>query len=530
MAERVRLIRPGPSDYRRCYALQRRLLAELAADRSRPAALVITEHPPTVTLGRSARAEELLASRGELADRGVALVETDRGGGSTYHGPGQIVLYPILPLERFGGRDLGRFLRRAEEVVIRALGRWGLAAGRIAGLTGVWVGGEKVCAIGLGFRRWVSFHGAALNYDVDPAGFELIVPCGLAQRRTTSMKALLGPRLPPREDVEQALLEEFAAVFGPLAFEEAAAELPPPREPLAGRRRHPPWLVKRLPADGGERAARVRALLDGLRLDTVCRSANCPNLAECFSRGTATFLIMGPACTRRCGFCSVPKSAPAPLDPEEPGRLAGAAVKLGLGHVVVTSVTRDDLPDGGAGHFAATVRALRAALPGTTVELLVPDFAGSAAALRTVLEAAPDVLNHNVETVPRLYPRVRPGADYARSLELLAAAKRIAPRAVTKSGLMVGLGERPEEVGAALADLAAAGVGAVTVGQYLSPGPGHLPVAGFVPPERFEDYARRARALGMTAASGPWVRSSYRADRTLAAVRGEPLEEPCASR
>ncbi len=536
MAERVRLLRPGRSEYRRCYALQRNLLEELIADRSRPGALILTEHDPVITLGRAARREHLLAGEGELAKGGVSVVETDRGGDVTWHGPGQIVLYPVLPLERFGGRDLGRFLRGMEEAVIRALARWGLNGERIAGLSGVWVGGAKVCALGMAFRRWVSFHGVALNYDPEMSAFEAIVPCGLRDRRPTSLKELLKDRLPPRADVEQALLEELAAVFGISGFEESETRLPAPREPLAGRRRprarrHPPWLVKRLPAGGGTRAAEVGALLDDLKLNTVCRSANCPNLGECFASGTATFLIMGPACTRRCRFCSVQKSAPAPLDPTEPGRVAEAARRLGLGHVVVTSVTRDDLADGGAAHFAATVRALRAAVPGATVELLVPDFAGSQAALAAVMAAGPDVLNHNVETVPRLYAQIRPGADYRRSLELLAAAKRMAPEALTKSGLMVGLGERPEEVAAVLGDLAAAGAGAVTVGQYLAPTAEHYPVAGFVRPEQFEAYAREARALGIAAAAcGPWVRSSYRAAQTLAAASAKLVEDACAPR
>jgi lipoic acid synthetase len=539
MPETVRLIRPGLTAYRRCWALQRRLVDEICTDRSAPGALVLTAHHPVITLGRSARREHVLADAEELARRGVELVETDRGGDVTVHGPGQIVLYPVLPLERFGGRDLGRFLRGLEEAVIRTLARWGLGGGRIAGLSGVWTELGKVCALGAAFRRWVSFHGLALNLDQDMSLFELIVPCGIRGRRPTSLAELLGADAPGRDQVEAALLEEFAAVFGIGGWQPLEVELPPPEEPLAGRRRrparrHPPWLVKRLPAGGAERSAQVGALLDSLRMNTVCRSADCPNLGECFARGTATFLILGPNCTRRCRFCAVDKSAPpAPVDPEEPERLAEAARRLGLGHVVITSVTRDDLPDGGAAQFAAAIRATRAALPDSTVEVLVPDFLGSEAALRTVLDAEPDVLNHNVETVPRLYPEVRPGADYRRSLELLAAAKRMSPRALVKSGLMVGLGERPEEVRAVLGDMAAAGVGAVTVGQYLAPSSAHHPVVEHVRPERFEEYAREARALGIgVAACGPWVRSSYMADRALADARGGGKESEgiCASR
>ena len=247
-------------------------------------------------------------------------------------------------------------------------------------------------------------------------------------------------------------------------------------------------------------------------LHTVCQSARCPNLGECFARGTATFLLLGDVCTRDCRFCAVAHGRPAPPDGDEPARLARAASMLGLRHVVLTSVTRDDLPDGGAGHFSAAIAALRAALPGATVEVLVPDFQGSAAALELLLRARPDVLNHNVETVPRLYPEVRPQADYRRSLNLLVRAGRAAPGLLTKSGLMVGLGERREEVLDVLRDLQAAGVGAVTIGQYLQPTRGHLSVQEYLAPEAFADYARAAREIGLGhVLSGPLVRSSYHA-------------------
>ena len=538
MNERLRLLRPGRVEYRRAYALQKRLVEELIADRGAPGALLVLEHEPAVTLGRASRREHLLASDAELRRRGVELIETDRGGDVTWHGPGQMVVYPILPLERFGGRDLGRFLRRLEEVVIRTLGCFGVRGAREAGLSGVWTGRGKIAALGVAFRRWVSFHGLSLNLDPDMGSFDLIVPCGLRGRKVTSLRELLGDELPEWQVVERALVGEFCAVFGVGDLEEVEMEIPPPLEPLAGRRghaparapRHPPWLVKRLPADPAGKAGAVGAVLAGLGLNTVCRAARCPNLGECFARGTATFLVLGPSCSRRCRFCAVDQSAaPAPLDPEEPRRVAEAAARLALGHVVVTSVTRDDLADGGAGHLAATVRAVRERLPGANVEVLVPDFAGRRESLATVLAARPDVLNHNVETVPRLYPEVRPGADYRRSLELLGGSAKMAPRTLVKSGLMVGLGERPEEVRAVLADLAGAGVGAVTVGQYLAPTPEHHPVAEFVRPEQFEAYARAARALGLAAAEcGPWVRSSYHAEHTLAAAKRETSEEPCA--
>jgi lipoic acid synthetase len=273
----------------------------------------------------------------------------------------------------------------------------------------------------------------------------------------------------------------------------------------------PSWIRRRFPPQ--EEWERVERLLRSLSLHTVCESARCPNLGECFRRGTATFLILGDTCTRSCRFCAVKKGVPLPPDPEEPRRVAEAARTLNLRHVVVTSVTRDDLPDGGAEHFAKTIQAIRECLPQATVEVLVPDFQGSAEALEVVLAACPDVLNHNVETVPRLYPLVRPQADYARSLELLRRTKVRYPGILVKSGLMVGLGETQKEVEAVLWDLKEVGCDVVTIGQYLRPTAWHLPVAAYVPPEVFAYYREYALRLGFRGvASGPFVRSSYRAE------------------
>lgn len=275
-------------------------------------------------------------------------------------------------------------------------------------------------------------------------------------------------------------------------------------------KRMPAWMRRPLTAPG--RSAEVSAMLDELELNTVCRSAKCPNRGECYASGTATFMVLGTECTRNCRFCAVDPARPEPPDPGEPERVAEAAERMGLRHVVVTMVTRDDLPDGGAAHVVATIGALRHRLPGVRVEVLVSDFGGDQAAIDTVALARPDVFNHNVETVPRLYPEVRPQADYARSLAVLARAHEVAPGTPTKSGLMVGLGERPEEVEAVLADLRDVGADIVTIGQYLRPSTAHLPVTEFVDPSVFERYAITARALGFAGvASSPFVRSSYHA-------------------
>lgn len=272
----------------------------------------------------------------------------------------------------------------------------------------------------------------------------------------------------------------------------------------------PHWL--RPAAPKGPQLATLGRRLVEMGVHTVCQSARCPNIGECFGQGNATFLILGDTCTRDCRFCAVDHGPPAPLDPDEPTRVAKAARVLGLHYIVVTSVTRDDLPDGGAGQFAATIAALRERLPEAQVEVLVPDFRGSVEAVGTVLAARPHLFGHNVETVPRLYPQVRPQADYSRSLEVLRAARRLAPEVMTKSGLMVGLGESENEVVAVLRDLREAGASAVTIGQYLQPSRAQLPVVEYVPPPVFARYRRAARELGFPhVLSGPLVRSSYHA-------------------
>jgi lipoyl synthase len=274
--------------------------------------------------------------------------------------------------------------------------------------------------------------------------------------------------------------------------------------------RKPNWLKVKAP--GGAAYVEVRRLMRELKLHTVCEEAHCPNVGECWNHRAATFLIMGDVCTRNCAYCAVAHGAPLPLDPEEPRRLAEAVRTMALRHVVVTSVDRDDVPDGGAAHYAAVVREIRLRMAETTVELLIPDFKGSEAALRTVVDARPDILNHNLETVPRLYRMARPGGRYDRALELLARAKRMDPLQVTKSGIMVGLGETWDEAVAALRDLRAVGTDLVTVGQYLRPSASHMPVARFYTPDEFAELARIGGALGFRhTESGPLVRSSYHA-------------------
>ncbi|MGL4552125.1 MAG: lipoyl synthase [Gemmataceae bacterium] len=278
--------------------------------------------------------------------------------------------------------------------------------------------------------------------------------------------------------------------------------------------RLPEWLRKPLPAGNGNFF--THHLIDELKLTTVCEEAKCPNRAECWSRKTATFMIMGDTCTRPCGFCSVHKGTPDLLEDDEPARVAEAAYRLGLKHVVITSVTRDDLPDGGAEHFRRCILAVRERT-GAAVEVLTPDFQGDTAAIDTVLSAAPEVFNHNTETVPRLYKKVRGRADYQRTLDFLAYVKKRRPETVTKSGLMLGIGETVEELFEVLADLRAADCDTLTLGQYLAPTLKHIPVARFLPPAEFDAIAARARTLGFKkVVAGVFVRSSYHADEMVA--------------
>ncbi len=284
------------------------------------------------------------------------------------------------------------------------------------------------------------------------------------------------------------------------------------------RLRKPPWLKRRIPA--GATYYEVQGILQEGQLHTVCQEALCPNLGECFSRGTATFLILGNRCTRGCRFCAIARGPIGPPDPEEPRRLAEAVQRMGLRYVVVTSVARDDLSDGGAGHFARAIAEIRRRDPEVRVEVLIPDFGGSVSALKTVVQARPDVLNHNLETVPRLYPGVRPGANYRRSLHLLRRVRELAPDIPTKSGLMLGLGEFPEELRQVFKDLVEADCRILTLGQYLQPSTDHLPVVRFVPPEEFTLWRRLALEMGFReVVSGPLVRSSYGARELYEALR-----------
>ncbi len=484
----------GRVEYEEALGRQRAMAEERIVDRA-PDRLVLTEHPAVVTLGRSGSEADLRLPEEALQARGISVRHVERGGQATFHGPGQVVAYPIVKLH---DQDLHIFLEGVLGAMEEVLLSYGLRPERKKEQPGLWANGAKIASIGVAVRKWVTFHGIAVNVNMDPRSFECIVPCGHPGERITSIRQELDRGIDP-EEVKDRFVRAFAGRF---RYREIAGR-------RTGGSRHPPWL--RLKAPNPEVVGSMEERLHGWNLGTVCQSAHCPNLGECFSRGTATFMVLGTVCSRRCRFCAVDKGEPEPPDPGEPERVALAAESMGLSYVVVTSVTRDDLPDGGAAHFAETIRAIREHCPEAKVEVLVPDFLGSEAALQTVCEARPDVFNHNVETVPRLYETVRPQADYRRSLDVLAYGARQGLPA--KSGLMLGLGETSREVWETLNDLRRIGCAYLTLGQYLAPSAQHIPVERYVPPEEFAKWGDTARAMGFReVASGPLVRSSYRAD------------------
>ena len=505
--------------------------------------LLLLEHPHVFTYGPSADLARNLKC--DPTQVGAEFVAVNRGGDITYHGPGQLVGYPLLTLppklaDSEGPADSVAYVHSVEQMIIDSLRELGLQdVGTMSKYPGVWVNPNsdnprKICAIGVRVSRRRTMHGFALNVSTDLEYMRKhIVPCGISEYAVTSMREEgIDASI---KDVAEVVSRHAAKMWGnsqlerqDVAWKESLSDLSAfsrgegPGQPvrMMGRlaragveggvdisARKPDWIRPRV-HHGAEVLALKKTLRDA-SLVTVCEEAGCPNLSECWSSGTATFMVLGERCTRACGFCLIDTQKPLDADHHEPKRVADAVRKMGLSYAVLTMVARDDLVDGGMEHVAQCVRAIRAHDVSISVETLISDVRGTDA-LQILIDERPDVLNHNVETVPRLQRAVRPSAGYARSLSVLARSKRAG--LVTKSGLIVGMGETDDEVVGTLADLAAVGVDIVTIGQYLRPTTHHLPVARWVEPHVFEMYKEVGEAFGIGhVESSPLTRSSYHA-------------------
>ena len=534
---RVRWI--GRVAYREVLALQTALF-----EHGHEQHLLLLEHPHVFTYGPRAELDKNLKCN--PADVGADFVSVKRGGDITYHGPGQLVGYPILNLENAIGATA--HVCSVEQLVIDALTEIGVKnAGRLPGFAGVWLDADndrrrKISAIGVRLAHGRTMHGFAVNVDPDMTYMrQHIVPCGVAEYPVTSLK----------EEGIDVSMQDVVKIVSRLAIErwgggkaeqqEVAWVHRPedlsrfsrgegPGEPvrMLGRladagvdggvdlsERKPEWLRPKVQI--GTEVLKIKRTLSELKLVTVCEEAGCPNLSECWKDGTATFMVLGERCTRACGFCLVDTRKPELPEVDEPQRVAEAVASMRLTHAVLTMVARDDLADGGFAHVAECVRAIRERNPLTRIETLVSDAKGDVASLQLLFDARPDVFNHNIETVARLQRAVRPSAGYARSLGVLAAAK--AAGLVVKSGLVLGMGETSEEVDGCLADLAGIGVNIVTIGQYLRPTTHHTPVARWIHPDEFTRWKQFGESLGIGhVESSPLTRSSYHAKQSADAA------------
>ena len=534
----------GRLPYTEAWDLQRAFHEGRVTGRTQDDYLLLLEHPPVFTIGRNGDSTNLLVGMSGANERGAEVHHIDRGGDITFHGPGQLVGYPIIQLD--DPKQVVPYVRKIEEVIIRTLADFGAEGWREDGYTGVWTEKGKVAAIGIRVARRVTMHGFALNLHPDMDYFGMMNPCGITDREVTTLSDLVGRKVTLEEAVE-TLIPNFEAVFeysrsetqlaafvrgqgkrssfevdrlleaGTFSAVARAAEPVLINGRLSGEPARPEWMKVRARMDSDY--LEMKKLMRGLELNTVCEEANCPNIYECWGMGTATLMILGDKCTRACSFCNVTTGKPTEFDIFEPFRAAEAIQTMNLKHAVITSVNRDDLDDGGAGIFAQTITESRRRSPGTEIEVLIPDFKGDREALQIVMDARPEVLNHNTETVMRLQRDIRTSANYGRSLALLWRAKQMYPEGLTKSGLIVGMGETRDEVLATLVDMRAVGIDIITIGQYLRPTARHRPIHRYVHPDEFAEYKTFGEGLGIPhVESGPLVRSSYHAKESRDAV------------
>ena len=533
----------GNLPYSEALILQKGLKESVAGEHNPYDYLLLLEHNNVITIGRTGDTNNLLLDSEELEKKGIEFFETDRGGDITFHGKGQLIGYPIMRLQ--DPKKVIPFVRSLEQTIIKTLDSFDIEAFSKEDDTGVWTSEGKIASIGVKVSKWTTYHGFALNIFDKLEGFDFINPCGNQEEKIASVHTFNTEI--SFDDVVNKITETFTAEFG---YEDVGIQMSQftPTQ-LKKQKKHeidemldkgvfqknnnlvpitikgllpneperPEWM--KVKANLGKDYRDLKNLISEKKLNTVCEEASCPNIYECWSMGTATFMIMGDTCTRACGFCDVNTGKPNDLDDLEPLRVAESVLTMELTHAVITSVNRDDLPDGGSNFFAQTINEVKRLNPSTSVEVLIPDFKGDKGAIDNIIEASPEVLNHNLETVPRLQREIRTAASYGRSLSLLQYAKESAFLGKTKTGLIVGMGEEFEEVIAVLEDLSQINVDIVTIGQYLRPTAKHRPIHRYVDKEEFIKYKSIGESFGIPhIESGPLVRSSYHAKDSFASV------------
>jgi len=533
----------GKLPYSEAYDLQLGLHRSVSQEDSKDDYLLLLEHNNVITSGRSSKENNLLVSKGQLHELGIEYFETDRGGDITYHGDGQLIGYPIIRLS--DPKKVIPFVRNLENVIIDSLRKFKIDSFTKEDDTGVWTAKGKIASVGIKVSKWTTYHGFSLNIFDSLDGYQLINPCGNQSEQITSIHQF-NPDI-SFEEVASEISDNFAKVFDYANTDRQFSQFTPRqlkrtkefnidqmvkdgvfkinqnkipvtvRGVLPSEPKRPEWM--KVKANLGSDYVSLKNLLSEKKLNTVCEEASCPNIYECWSMGTATFMIMGDVCTRACGFCDVKTGRPGELDLGEPLRVAESVQAMNLTHAVITSVNRDDLEDGGSMFFADTIRAVKDKNSHCDVEVLVPDFKGLRSAIQNIIDASPEVFNHNLETVPRLQREIRTAASYGRSLSLLEYVKKQGFMGKTKTGLIVGMGETKEEVISVLKDLSKIEVDIVTIGQYLRPTAKHRPIDRYATIEEFEDYKIIGESYGIPhVESGPLVRSSYHAKDSFASA------------
>ncbi len=533
----------GKLPYGEAYILQKGLHSATSQESTPFDYLLLLEHNNVVTIGRSGDINNLLVSKNILNENNIEFFETDRGGDITFHGDGQLIGYPIIRLD--DPKKVVPFVRKIENVIIDSLAELSIEAFSKTDETGVWTKEGKIASIGIKVSKWTTLHGFSLNISENTKGFDFINPCGSSEEHVVSIQQY--DETVSFKEVTEIISRKFVEIFKYEKVDKQFSQFTPRQlkkkkefhidqlvnngvfnasknsvpitlnSSVKSEPERPEWM--KVKANLGKDYLSLKSLIKEKRLNTVCEEASCPNIYECWSMGTATFMIMGDTCTRACGFCDVNTGKPCDLDMDEPYRVAESVKIMGLTHAVITSVNRDDLDDGGSAFFAKTIDEVRLKNNQTSIEVLIPDFKGSKEAIDNIINASPEVLNHNLETVPRLQREIRTAASYGRSLALLQYAKESHFLGKTKTGLIVGMGEEFEEVISVLKDLSRINIDIVTIGQYLRPTQRHRLIDRYVSEEEFEQYKTIGQELGIPhIESGPLVRSSYHAKDSFASV------------